>query len=208
MHFSKAEKTLRVHFIDHQLLECDCNSHKYTIEGHDITLIIPEGSVAKGEKAHFEVAVAMYGPFNFPDNTQPISPILWLCLMEENTVLKKPFQVILPHCLTGLTKNGLHQKQICFIKSFHEDRDTKGHYNFNQCNSNDNSFLLNGYGVLETNSFGLFGLAKLKSTKQTNLSYCLARVYLPPSPPTYNFHFYVLFNLPTYKKVCQFANIA
>ena len=207
MHFRELEKRFQVHLFDHQLLECDCSSHKYTFDGHDITLIIPNGTVAEGEKVHFEVAVAMYGPFNFPDNTQPISPILWLCLMEESTELKKPFQVILPHCLTGLTKSRLHQQQVCFIKSCHEDRDTEGHYNFSQCSSDDNYFLLDGYGVLETNYFGLFSFAKLKNINQTDLSYCLARVYLPPSPPTYNFHFYALFNLPTHKKVCQLSLI-
>ena len=70
-YFSSAEKTAHVPFLDHQMLEIDCAGQEYTnnIIDHDITLKIPEGAVAKGEKIHFEVGVAMYGPFIFPENT-------------------------------------------------------------------------------------------------------------------------------------------
>ena len=51
----------------------------------NITLRIPEELKLwlRGEKIHFEVGVAIYGPFIFPKNTQPISPMLWLCLLEN-----------------------------------------------------------------------------------------------------------------------------
>ena len=93
-YFSAAQKTANFPFLEHHILECDCNGHEYTNVEHDITLRIPEGAVAKGEKVHFEMGVTMYGSFIFPENTQPISPILWLCLLEEDTELKKPFQII------------------------------------------------------------------------------------------------------------------
>ena len=197
---------LQIHFFDRQLLECDCSSKKYTLDGHEITIIIPEGAVAEGEKVHFEVCVAMYGPFIFPENTQPISPILWLYPMEANIELKKPLQVIIPHCVAGLTKDGLHQHQVCFIKSDCKDRDANGYYHFSQCSSNNN-FLFEGYGVLETSCFGLFGFAKLRCTSEISVRYCLARVCLPPSPPTYTFHLYVIYNLPTHKKVCHYMTV-
>ena len=44
---------------------------------HDFTLRIPKGAVAEGEMVHFEIAVAMYGPFNLPEGTKLISSILW-----------------------------------------------------------------------------------------------------------------------------------
>ena len=62
MYFSIAEKTANVPFLDHLMLEVDCNGREYTNVDHDITLRIPEGAVAEGEKVHFEVGVAMYGP--------------------------------------------------------------------------------------------------------------------------------------------------
>ena len=88
---------------------------------HDITLRIPEGAVAEGEKIHFEVGVAMYGPFVFPENTQPISPILWLCVVEGDAQLRKPFQIVLPHYLTGLSKEKIEYHQVRFAKANHND---------------------------------------------------------------------------------------
>ena len=118
-YFCTADKTANVPFLDHQMLEIDCAGREYTNVDHDITLRIPEGAVAEGEKVHFEVGVAMYGPFIFPENTQPISPILWLCLLEEHIELKKPFQVVLPHYLTGLSKEKIQHHQVRFSKANH-----------------------------------------------------------------------------------------
>ena len=118
-YFHSAEKTARVPFLDHQILEIDCAGREYTNVDHDITLRIPEGAVAEGEKIHFEVGVAMYGPFTFPENTQPISPILWLCILEEDIELKKPFQVVLPHYLIGLSKERIQYHHVRFSKANH-----------------------------------------------------------------------------------------
>ena len=197
----KAKKTLQIHFSFSQRFKCDCSSQKYTLDGHEITIIIPEGAVADEEKIEFDMSVAMYGPFIFPENIQPISPILWLYPHEAKVNLKKPFQIIIPHCLARLTKESLHQGQVCFIRSDHKNSDTDGYYHFSQYASN-NDFLFDNYGVVETPHFGLFGIAKCGNA-QSSMSYCLARVYLPPSPPTYSFHFYALYNLPTHKRVCK-----
>lgn len=43
----------------------------------------------------------MCGPFNFPEGTKLISPILWLCLLEEAAMLRKPLKIVLLHCLSG-----------------------------------------------------------------------------------------------------------
>ena len=185
-----------------QRFKCDCSSQKYTLDGHDITLIIPEGAVADGEKVELDIGVAMYGPFIFPENTQPVSPILWLYPQKANVKLKKPLQVIIPHCLAGLTEDDLHQHHVCFMKSDYKDSDAVGQYHFSQY-SNDKSFLFDNYGALETLHFGLFGLAKLGNTNRLKMNYSLARVYLPASPPMYSFHFYALYNLPTHKRVCK-----
>ena len=154
-YFSSAEKTAHVPFLDHQILEIDYNGREYTNVDHDITLRIPKGAVAEGEKVHFEVGVAMYGPFIFPKNTQPISPILWLCLLEEDTELKKPFQVILPHYLTGLNEERIEHHKIRFVKANHSEItyvDNQMSYTFQECDANSRSqFASSGYrsyGVL------------------------------------------------------------
>ena len=142
-YFHTAKNTANVPFLHHQMLECDCAGREYTNVDHDITLRIPEGAVAEGEKIHLEVGVAMYGPFTFPDNTQPISPILWLCILEEDAQLKKPFQIVLSHYLTGLSKERIEHHHVRFAKANHNDYtfiDAQMSYEFHQCVTNLNLY--------------------------------------------------------------------
>ena len=88
------------------MLEVDCKGREYTNVDHDITLRIPEGAVAEGEKVHFEVGVTMYGPLIFPENTQPISPILWLYASEDvrmNELYVSIDSSSLPHWISHTT---------------------------------------------------------------------------------------------------------
>ena len=77
-------------------------------------LRIPDGAIPPGMVIHLEVAVALYGPFQFPDGSCPISPILWLCI-QENVDLRKPIDIILPHFLTDIKKCGIR-----FAKADHK----------------------------------------------------------------------------------------
>lgn len=87
------------------MLICDHCGTEYIIDDHDITLRIPEGAVPVGESIKFEIGVVLYDPFIFPENTRPISPIVWLCIQEDIELKKvKPIQLILPHFLIGWKK--------------------------------------------------------------------------------------------------------
>lgn len=180
--FIEADKNAQVPFIYHQLVDCDCSGREYTIVDHDITLKIPEGAVPEGQKVHFEVAVAMYGPFAFPNNTQPISPILWLCIMEEDLELKKPFKIILPHFLTGLTKDQLLYHQTNFAKASHYTHILQNeHIYYEFLPSEDKSgFAFNGcrgYGVLESNHCCFYCLLANKTPELAkDAGYCLAQI--------------------------------
>ena len=181
-YFSAAEKTANVPFLGHWMLEVDCNGQEYTNVDHDITLRIPEGAVAEGEKIHFEVGVAMYGPFIFPENAQPVSPILWLCLLEEDTELKKPFQVILPHYLTGLSKERIEYHQVRFAKANHSNYTYVGNqmsYKFQTCDANP-LFASSGYksyGILTSKHCCFYCLeAKVSSELAMDAGYCLVRI--------------------------------
>ena len=116
---------VQIPFLFDKVIECDHKGCEYTIEDHDITIRIPEGTVPNGKTFHFEIGVAMYGPFDFPEGTQPISPILWVCIMEENAIQfhqpTKKFQFILPHYLTGLTKERLSYHQVHVAKANHNE---------------------------------------------------------------------------------------
>ena len=196
-------------FLHHQVLECGYNGMEHTIEDHDITLRIPEGAVAEGEKIHFEIAVAMYGPFNFSTNTQPISPIVWLCPLEEDAELMKPFVLIIPHFLTELTIERLRYHQVRFAKANHsrhvlEDNHHITYY-FNPCETLA-LFASNGcksYGILKSNHCCFYCLeANFTCELATDAGYCLARIESPSSTNMRNeVYFIATFLLNTCVKV-------
>ena len=206
-YFSAAEKNAQVPFLDHRMLECDCNGREYTNVDHDITLRIPEGAVAEGEKIHVEIGVAMYGPFIFPENTQPISPILWLCILEEDVELKKPFQVVLPHYLTGLSKERVQYHQVCFAKASHNDYtfvDNQMTYKFL---ASDTEPLLassgyRSYGVLVSKHCCFYCLLAKKTPQlATDAGYCLTRIESSVSPQRSEVYFCATFFLDTCLRV-------
>ena len=186
--FSEAEKKAKVPFLHHQLLDCDCSGTQLTIKDHNITLRIPKGAVADGKKVRFEIDVAMYGPFTFPVGMRPISPIVWLCNFDEQLSLSKPFQLILPHFLAGLTKEKWIEHQIEFGKAIHS-RKVDGNeseqmmFHFNLCETKPYlaSDEYRGYGVLKSTHCCLYCLlAKDTPSISRDASYCLARVERQP----------------------------
>ena len=205
-----AEKTARVPFLDHQILEVDCAGQEYTNVDHDITLRIPEGAVAKGEKIHFEVGVTMYGPFTFPENTQPISPILWLHKLDESIKLNKPLELVLPHCYAGSVTP---PDQISFAVAFSNDI-SKDSNDEPQCllqlwETDTNFYTDQMYGAIQTSSYRhqIFCIVRNKRIGHwcKDISFSLARVDLrfQPSQTVQEFHFYGLFDLATHRKVCS-----
>ena len=206
-YFSIAEKTAKVPFLDHRMLECDCNGQECTNMDHDITVRIPEGAVAEGEKVHFEVGVAMYGPFIFPENTQPISPILWLCLLEEDAQLKKPFQIILPHYLTGLSKERIEHHQVRFVKANHNDYTFEDNHMSYKFHNYDTKPLLassghRNYSILISKHCCFYCLeAKLTPELAMDAGYCLVRIELCISPRKYEFYFAGIYFLDTCLRV-------
>ena len=174
---------------------------------HDITVRIPEGAVAEGEKIHLEVGVAMYGPFIFPDNTQPISPILWLCLLNENVEIKKHFQVVLPHYLTGLSKERVQYHQVGFAKASHNDHtfvDDQVTFKFQHSEIEPvlASSGYRSYGVLISKHCCFYCLLANKTHDLAKDSdYCLVRIESCISPRRYVIYFSAIYFLETCVKV-------
>ena len=179
---------------------------------HDITLRIPEGAVAEGEKIHFEVGVAMYGPFIFPDNTQPISPILWLCLLEENVELRKPFQVVLPHYLTGLSKERVQYHQVGFAKASHNDYtfvDDQMTFKFQHSDIEPvlASSGYRSYGVLTSKHCCFYCLEANHTPELANdTGYCLTRIESFSTPQRNEVYFSATYFLDTCLRVRPYNN--
>ena len=206
MYFTEAEKRAHVPFHHHKLLECDCRGQEYTIKDHDITLRIPEGAIPVGKKIHFEIAVAMFGPFRFPENMQPISPILWLCL-QEDSALTMPFQVIFPHFLSELTKEKAQYHQINFAKADHNKyfiEDGQMKYTFQPCDTKP-YFASSGsrsFGVLLANHCCFYCLqANQTQELAMDAGYCLARIESFISQQRCEVYFSAVYCLPTCLRV-------
>ena len=185
------------------MLECSNSGLEYTIEDHDITLRITEGAVAPAKTVHFEMGVATYGPFIFPQDTRPISPILWLCPLEKDIILGK-FQIILPHLLSELTKQQLCDHQVGFAKANHNMCTSKNdqiEYHFNPCEIQPlfASSGSNSYGVLVSNHCCFYCIvARQNPEVARNASYCLARIESLSS----EIYFVASFFLKSCIKVC------
>ena len=115
-----------------EVIVCDSLGCEYWNSDHDITIRIPGGAIPPGMMIHLEVAVTLYGPFQFPNGSYPISPILWICI-QENIALKKPFEVILPNFVNGYDIS-LKNPGIKFTKADHKlysiDESDMKHYIF------------------------------------------------------------------------------
>ena len=198
-------------FLHYERCDCDHNGLNYVIKDHDITLRIPEGAVTEGEKVHFEVGVAMHGPFHYPANTQPISPILWLHIVE-GVKLNIQFELILPHCCTQLD-------QLSFVIADHyssskhiiEDGAGQSHYVF-QMHSRGAKFYTDPMcGSIQTDCCDhIFCIVKHTNYGHWchDVSFLLARVDLQPSQTLHEFHFYSVFNLATHRKVCIIITVS
>lgn len=179
--FIEAEEKAGVLFLHHEVLECDHNGLNHTIPNHDINLTIPDGAVSKGEMIHFELGITMLGPFKFYENSRPISPIVWLCVLEEEYQLMTPFQVALPHYLT---RSKFKHHKVQFAKAEHKEcigKDEPIQYSFHPCGSQpvlDNR----DRAVLTSKHFCFYCLEKERTHEPENdISYCLAHVKTSPS---------------------------
>ena len=101
-----------------EILTCDSIGCQYYNPDHGIVLRIPNGSIPPGLTVHLEVAVALYGPFQFLKSLCPISPILWICI-QENISFRKPVDIVLPHSLTDLNETDVESLGLRFAKADH-----------------------------------------------------------------------------------------
>ena len=198
---AQSSKHHGIPFLYHEVYQCGSEGGNYFIHGHDIALRIPSDAVSEEQTVYFEIGVAIYGPFTFPENICPISPIIWLNLINTTSSMRKAIQISLPHCLAEVTK-----EQVRFIRTGIEEVDENGLYgNFTICKSSTD--LHEKLGILETSYYsGIFCMAQLKSSTGdcADIEYCLAQVNLLPSPPLYEFHFYALYNLAAHMRVSYF----
>ena len=195
-----------VPYLDQQLVKCDCNGYKLTNMEHDVSLNIPDSNIVEGRIISLEVAIAMYGPFTFPENTRPISPIVWFSVMDKDIEFNNPFQVVLPHFLSRLPENKAGIDYVRFAKAERNCQDDQCYPHFKYCNERPQFSSGSGtrnYGILDTNDHDCFFCLCAPQTSKLNeeATYHLVRIEMPISPWKYEIHFCVVYSLDTYLRV-------
>ena len=203
MAFREAEEKAEVPFLHHEVLECDYSGLQYTNPDHDISIAVPEGAVSEGDIIHFEFGITIFGPFKFEGSARPISPIAWVCLLEENYELKKPYRVVLPHLLTQLSSERLQYHQVKVVKADHKffssDEECKS-YNFHPCGIEPIfGFIGHKSYVLFTSMHFCFYCLEAKQTPELAMDagYCLVTVESFPN----EIYFLAIYFLDTCLKV-------
>ncbi len=107
-------------------IKCDSEGGEYRSEVHDFRLSVPKGAIKKRTTVEIHIGFALHGPFKFPGDLRPVSPIVWLCSTPE-VKLRKPVEIMLPHYLdtsvTALSKapNSASRYSVQFLKASHSN---------------------------------------------------------------------------------------
>ena len=84
------------------LRECTHSKQEYPYynEDNDFWLVIPEGAIPVGDNIIIDIGVALFGPFQYPPNIRPVSPVFYISVRGQNNYrFLKPLRVTLGHCL-------------------------------------------------------------------------------------------------------------
>lgn len=185
----------------------------YHSKEHNFIIKIPKGALKKKGTIEVQIGLAIHGPFTFPERSQSVSPILWLCSIPD-TKFRKPIEVTLPHCITDARPGSLNRRKpndgltlqftSASLKSGTSSKSRKRQFEFNPADgeevfsSNDEMC-----GLLHTKHLNPLCIVA-SSGKNTELSreiaihasYCIIPV-LPVaiSGREWNIHFCITFNL-------------
>ena len=113
----------------------DSTGYIYANDIHKFSIEFPQGVISGSEELIVSIGVMLHGPFVFPSDVKPISPIYWICCHPEVKLLKR-VKFRLPHIMDceGLDSadtpisfaKALHNKDIIFnaqlrkkVYSFH-----------------------------------------------------------------------------------------
>ena len=178
---------------------------EYSCEEYGVRVKVPEGALPTSMHSTLEVGIASHGPFEFPPGMIPISPILWICMPHESLLLR-PVEITLPHCLTDLSENDPVKDDIGFLKAnHHKDYTTntsgKRVYQFREAEG-DVTFPDPKSGRLYTKHF-CFECLKVNVTQETTRKrgYCL--IYGIPKPwPSVSAVIDINFGITHYLQTC------
>ena len=183
----------------------NANGRECPLKAHDITVKIPPLAIKGHTFIDFEVGVMLNGPFVFPQNVRPISPILWICTRNK-VFFCKPVEIILPHFVRNLDNNEDAKKLgIQFMKASHHHShqltDGTKKFTFDCIENESTAHFTTHLGKLTTLHFCFFCIVASESRAlYEHASYCLTRVdpiAWSPSQRKQEIHFVISFFMKT-----------
>ena len=133
-------------------------------------------------------------------------------MLEKDTKLRKPIRLILPHFLTNLTRDQLHNHQIGFAKASHHKytiENSERKYKFHPCDSKP-LFASKGnksYAILESDHCCFYCLqANRMPDLVRDAGYYLTRIEHSASPQRNEVYFIATYFLQTCIQVMWYSN--
>lgn len=193
--------TANFNFIgDVEQLQCDSKGGKYEHSGHGISFYIPPGTVNECSNLTLTFGVTIFGAFKYPDNTIPVSPVLWVQVefSGSQSNLENSIEIRIRHPVAGSC--GI--KYLRFLCSCnYKLSDTISTIVFERAHRK--STISPNEGVLHTKlskkSYCFCISSKNCRELIANLQYCILRV-TPEKPIASNrwkIHFFVTYAIPT-----------
>ena len=106
-----------VHCLATDYITVDNAGYIYNNDVHKFSIQFPQGAISLCEKVIISIGIMLHGPFIFPSDMNPISPIYWICCHPEVKLLKD-VKFTLPHIMDS---KGLDPAEvpISFAKALH-----------------------------------------------------------------------------------------
>lgn len=135
------------------LSECTHDGRPYYNEHNDFGLDIPAGAIPERQSITIDIGVALYGPFQFPKSSRPVSPLFWICVRNQKDYqFLKPVNITIPHCLNLEDCNDIVSLGLTFLKGDHEIK-PRSKYQFQQAEGDILIEPLTNHGVIKTTHF-------------------------------------------------------
>ena len=165
----------------------DTNGGDYHSMAHGFRIVVPKGAIKKRTSVEIQFGVTMHGPFEFPSNKKPVSPILWVSAKPESK-LRKPIEITIPHFLdmssgTGDRYGKKINKGMSFLKAsdktatpFQRGKSTQL-YQFKVASESEECFWPNeSHGTISAKHLGFFCIAAAKNNPELKPRYCIIPV--------------------------------
>ena len=182
------------------LTDCTSAGRSYYDEHNDFQLEIPDGAIALEQRVTIDIGVALYGPFLYPEDLRPVSPVFWACVRDQrNFLFLKPVKVTIPHFLKLENAKDVESLGMTFLKGDHE-MTSQQVYEFQRA---EGKVIIEPHkrnGVLQTCHFCYLCITSKKSKKSIRKAmfciYAAIPYTMSPSEPAY-VYFFVTFLLAT-----------